>query len=74
MSAYNDITGEPIQSKALSKQGRENWDNIFKKKIHETDTEHTDPDDTGTRKKTAIPTIEDRGADRRASRRAPDPE
>jgi len=24
----NDITGDPIQSKQLSKQGRDNWDDI----------------------------------------------
>ena len=28
----NDVTGDNIQSKALSKQGRDNWDNIFGKK------------------------------------------
>jgi len=28
----NDVTGDTIQSKALSKQGRDNWDNIFGKK------------------------------------------
>lgn len=28
----NDVTGDSIQSKALSKQGRDNWDNIFGKK------------------------------------------
>jgi hypothetical protein len=32
MSARNDITGEPIQSKSLSKQGRDNYDDIFRKK------------------------------------------
>jgi hypothetical protein len=31
MSAVNDITGDKIQSRVLSKQGRENWDYIFKK-------------------------------------------
>ena len=30
-TAINDITGDLIKSKALSKQGRDNWDNIFKK-------------------------------------------
>lgn len=29
MSAKNDITGDSIASKILSKQGRDNWDNIF---------------------------------------------
>jgi len=29
MSAKNDITGDSIVSKILSKQGRDNWDNIF---------------------------------------------
>jgi hypothetical protein len=28
----NDITGDEIKSKTLSKQGRENWDSIFQKK------------------------------------------
>ena len=32
MSTTNDITGDKIQSKTLSKQGRDNWDNIFGKK------------------------------------------
>jgi hypothetical protein len=31
MAAKNDITGDLIKSKSLSKQGRDNWDNIFKK-------------------------------------------
>lgn len=31
MAAKNDITGDSIQSKILSKQGRENWDAIFNK-------------------------------------------
>tara|TARA_R110000868_G_scaffold281159_11_gene541543 strand:- start:1012 stop:1275 length:264 start_codon:yes stop_codon:yes gene_type:complete len=29
MSAKNDITGDSISSKIMSKQGRDNWDNIF---------------------------------------------
>jgi len=29
MSAKNDITGDSISSKILSKEGRDNWDNIF---------------------------------------------
>jgi hypothetical protein len=32
MAAKNDITGDSIQSKVLSAQGRANWDNIFGKK------------------------------------------
>ena len=28
----NDITGDEIKSKTLSKQGRANWDSIFQKK------------------------------------------
>jgi hypothetical protein len=31
MATTNSITGDEIKSKALSKQGRDNWDNIFKK-------------------------------------------
>jgi hypothetical protein len=31
MATTNSITGDEIKSKALSKQGRANWDNIFKK-------------------------------------------
>jgi hypothetical protein len=31
MSARNDITGEPIQSKAFTAQGRENYERIFRK-------------------------------------------
>jgi hypothetical protein len=29
MTARNDITNDLIKSKLLSKEGRENWDNIF---------------------------------------------
>lgn len=32
MTSTNDITGDKIQSRALSKQGRDNWDKIFGKK------------------------------------------
>jgi len=32
MVSKNDITGDKIQSKTLSKQGRDNFDNIFRKK------------------------------------------
>lgn len=32
MAAKNDITGDSIKSKALSKQGQENWDRIYAKK------------------------------------------
>lgn len=31
MATRNDVTGDEIKSKALSEQGRKNWDNIFKK-------------------------------------------
>lgn len=31
MATKNDITGDEIKSKALSKQGKENWDRIFNK-------------------------------------------
>jgi hypothetical protein len=29
MPTKNDITGDSISSKIMSKQGRDNWDNIF---------------------------------------------
>lgn len=32
MAASNDITGDQIKSRILSKEGRDNWDNIFGKK------------------------------------------
>lgn len=32
MAARNDITGAEIKSRALSAQGRANWENIFGKK------------------------------------------
>ena len=32
MSAKNDITGDAMKSRILSKEGRDNWDNIFGKK------------------------------------------
>ena len=31
MATRNSITGDEIKSKALSKEGRDNWDRIFKK-------------------------------------------
>jgi hypothetical protein len=55
MSNYNEITGEPIQSRAFTKQGRENYDKIFKKKNHETTTQHIDPDDKRKGKATRRP-------------------
>jgi hypothetical protein len=32
MATKNDITGDSISSKILSKEGRDNWDNIFRPK------------------------------------------
>lgn len=32
MAAKNDITGDSIQSRILSSDGRSNWDTIFRKK------------------------------------------
>lgn len=32
MATKNDVTGDTIQTRTLSKQGRDNWDNIFGKK------------------------------------------
>jgi hypothetical protein len=32
MATKNNITGDEIKSKILSKQGRENWDKAFAKK------------------------------------------
>ena len=40
MSTKNDITGDSIRSKALSKQGRDNWDTIFGK--HKSDVNKYD--------------------------------
>ena len=34
MASRNDITGDPIQSRVLSAEGRDNWDYIFGKKIN----------------------------------------
>tara|TARA_R110000803_G_scaffold24748_9_gene59447 strand:+ start:1214 stop:1429 length:216 start_codon:yes stop_codon:yes gene_type:complete len=40
MATKNDITGDAIRSKSLSKQGRDNWDTIFgKKNTEEAPTE-----------------------------------
>jgi hypothetical protein len=51
MATRNDITGAEIKSKILSKEGRDNWDNIFppKKTAYEwleelPDTTLLDPD------------------------------
>jgi hypothetical protein len=32
MAAVNDITGDAIRTRILSKEGRDNYDNIFRKK------------------------------------------
>jgi hypothetical protein len=42
MSARNDITGEPIQSKAYTAQGRENYERIFGKGKPFVDQYHPD--------------------------------
>jgi thiol-disulfide isomerase/thioredoxin len=34
MATKNSITGDEIKSKSLSKEGRENYDNIFRKKMN----------------------------------------
>ena len=51
---------------------RSNYDAIFRKKTH--DPINTDTDDTGAREAAPSPPTKDRGTDRRAARRAPDPE
>lgn len=59
MAAKNDITGDLIQTKTFSKQGRENWENIFRKTykqwaqlLYGNDPEHIiDPSDGGTMSK-----------------------
>jgi len=41
MVTKNDITGDSIRSKSLSKQGRDNWDAIFgKPKVRKTTPDH----------------------------------
>lgn len=39
MAAKNDITGDSIQSRILSMEGRDNWDRIFGKKEKNTKKE-----------------------------------
>jgi thiol-disulfide isomerase/thioredoxin len=34
MATKNSITGDEIKSKSLSKEGRDNYDNIFRKKMN----------------------------------------
>ena len=49
MAAKNDITGDAIQSRILSMEGRDNWDRIFGKKekkykwIEPGETEEDEP-------------------------------
>lgn len=49
MAAKNDITGDAIQSRILSTEGRDNWDRIFGKKekkykwIEQGETEEDEP-------------------------------
>ena len=38
MATKNDITGDRLINKRLSKQGEENWDRIFKKQGIELDS------------------------------------
>lgn len=40
----NDITGDNLVSKALTKKGLENWDLIFKPKQEEVKTKDNDKD------------------------------
>jgi hypothetical protein len=42
MSNRNDITGDRLINKRLSKQGEENWDKIFNKKEKELPTYELD--------------------------------
>jgi hypothetical protein len=49
MAAQNDITGDSIQSRVLSREGRDNWDRIFGKKekkykwVEQGETEQDEP-------------------------------
>jgi len=38
----NDITGDSIRSKPLSKEAEDNWDRIFRKRIKEQKLSHED--------------------------------
>ena len=43
MATKNDITGDSIKSKGLSKKGKDNWDKIFGKKdikVRKTTPDH----------------------------------
>jgi len=42
MTSRNDITGDEIKTKAFSKEGRENYDRIFRK--NETTPVHSNSD------------------------------
>tara|TARA_A200000159_G_C7268325_1_gene316092 strand:+ start:337 stop:570 length:234 start_codon:yes stop_codon:yes gene_type:complete len=48
MATKNDITGDSIKSKGLSKQGRDNWDKIFGKK-EDIKVRKTTPDHGSTK-------------------------
>ena len=50
--AKNDITGDNLISRVLSKQGEENWDKIFGKKdeVKTDDNEKEDDDERKTSK------------------------
>ena len=50
--AKNDITGDNLISRVLSKQGEENWDKIFGKK--ETDDKEKEDNDERKTSKTEV--------------------
>lgn len=53
--AKNDITGDNLISRVLSKQGEENWDKIFGKKDEvKTDDKEKENDDERKTSKTEV--------------------
>jgi hypothetical protein len=42
VATKNDVTGDSLVSKPLSKDGEENWDRIFGKRIKEQKLNHED--------------------------------
>ncbi len=51
MTATNDITGDKIQSRVLSKQGRDNWDRVFGKKTSKPESQSTKGDNDAAEKR-----------------------
>ena len=54
MASKNDITGDLIQSKGLSEQGKANFDAIFRKDINHSEQPHKDEENVSDRQSKCV--------------------